>query len=324
LGYTHYWRKSLELDQDKFNAFVADCREICNLAKKEYDINICGGCGEGEPIFDSDLVCFNGDHSKNDGYETFSFTRSEELQYANEYGLVFDCTKTARNPYDIVVTACLIAAKYHFGSDVYISSDGEDELNSWTDGFYLASAIIGANLKELGESLFERPSKDMIKTFTVKLNEIKKEMMKDKPVPHSISSKDTAKLIRTELKKAFPGQKFSVKSDYNSIDVRWTNGPSEETVKSVVGQYQTGHYEEITKEFGFDSSPYYNKYLFFQREIDQELYLSEARRICKEWGVNLPENTTYNALGSILWNIGREIKEDLGRIVGQEISKTNY
>jgi hypothetical protein len=324
MGYTHYWKKSLVLDQDKFNAFVEDCREICNLATKEYDINICGWDGEGKPEFTPDFVSLNGDHSKDDGCETFRFTSIEELQYANEYGLVFGCTKTARNPYDIVVTACLVAAKYHFGNDVYISSDGEDELNSWEPGFYLASAIIGANIKDTAEFLFERPSKDLIKAFTAKIHEIEKEMMKDKPVPHSISSKDTAKLIRTELKKSFPGQKFSVKSDYDSIDVRWNNGPSEDKVNAIVGHYQTGHYEKITHEYGFDSSPYSNKYLFFQREVEPELYLSEARRICKDWGVTLPDDITYYALHSALWTAGKEIKADLEREVMKQISKTNF
>jgi hypothetical protein len=323
MGYTHYWKKSLVLDQDKFNAFVEDCREICNLATKEYDINICGWDGEGKPEFTPDFVSLNGDHSKDDGCETFRFTSIEELQYANEYGLVFGCTKTARNPYDIVVTACLVAAKYHFGNDVYISSDGEGEENTWSDGFMLASAILGPDLKELGEKLFERPSKDLIKTFSVKLNEIKKEMMKDKPVPHSISSKDTAKLIRTELKRTFPYCKFSVKSDYDSINVRWNNGPSEEKVKEKIGQYQTGHYEEITKEYGFDSSPYNNKYLFYQREIDHDIVVRESRRVSLEWGVILPDDTDYYNLRHRLWIEG-EKKGDSGNNFEMRIMNEVY
>jgi hypothetical protein len=56
------------------------------------------------------------------------------------------------------------------------------------------------------------------------------------------STTDTAKLIRKALKDAFPGQKFSVRSNSyaggSSIDVRWTDGPTAARVDEVVGGYQ--------------------------------------------------------------------------------------
>jgi len=56
-----------------------------------------------------------------------------------------------------------------------------------------------------------------------------------------MSCAETAKLVRAGLKKAFPGQKFSVRSHtYSggaSIDVRWTDGPQEADVKAVAGRY---------------------------------------------------------------------------------------
>lgn len=48
---------------------------------------------------------------------------------------------------------------------------------------------------------------------------------------------DTAKLIRPLLKAAFPGVKFSVKSDSYaggaSIDISWTDGPSKKAVEKI-------------------------------------------------------------------------------------------
>ena len=46
----------------------------------------------------------------------------------------FECTKTARKPYDIVVQCCLILAKKHFDTAIAISSDGgKDEWETAID-----------------------------------------------------------------------------------------------------------------------------------------------------------------------------------------------
>lgn len=50
-----------------------------------------------------------------------------------------------------------------------------------------------------------------------------------------------AKMIREVLKDGFPGQKFSVTTDKYaggaSIDVKWVDGPGENTVKGVVDRF---------------------------------------------------------------------------------------
>jgi hypothetical protein len=52
-----------------------------------------------------------------------------------------------------------------------------------------------------------------------------------------INATDTAKLLRTQLAKNFPGVKFSVKTEKYaggaSIDITWTDGPAEKEVKKV-------------------------------------------------------------------------------------------
>lgn len=56
-----------------------------------------------------------------------------------------------------------------------------------------------------------------------------------------ISSTDTAKLIRARLKREFPGVKFSVRTDKYaggaSINVSWTDGPTESAVYTIVDMY---------------------------------------------------------------------------------------
>lgn len=59
-----------------------------------------------------------------------------------------------------------------------------------------------------------------------------------------------AQEIRKELKSAFPGIKFSVKSSSasmtSSVDIRWTDGPIAKEVEKITGKYQYGHYDGMT------------------------------------------------------------------------------
>ena len=57
----------------------------------------------------------------------------------------FECTKTARKPYDIVVQCCLILAKKHLGKEIAVSSDGgEDE---WTEAIRIIEKNFGYKVK---------------------------------------------------------------------------------------------------------------------------------------------------------------------------------
>jgi hypothetical protein len=61
---------------------------------------------------------------------------------------------------------------------------------------------------------------------------------------------ETAKIIRADLKRAFPDVKFSVTSrsfaNGNAVEVRWELGPGSDEVHALVGQYATerGDYGE--------------------------------------------------------------------------------
>lgn len=61
--------------------------------------------------------------------------------------------------------------------------------------------------------------------------------------------------IRTELKKAFPGVKFSVRSDSfsmgNSIDIDWTDGPSRAEVEAITDKYEYGTFDAMTDCSGY-------------------------------------------------------------------------
>lgn len=61
------------------------------------------------------------------------------------------------------------------------------------------------------------------------------------------SAKLAATNIRTELKKAFPKTKFSVRSEVYSggdaVRIDWTDGPTQKQVESITAKYGEGHFD---------------------------------------------------------------------------------
>lgn len=58
---------------------------------------------------------------------------------------------------------------------------------------------------------------------------------------------ETAKLIRVQLKKNFPGVKFGVRSEQysmgSSINIHWTDGPTRESVEKIVNPFCGGRFD---------------------------------------------------------------------------------
>jgi hypothetical protein len=63
----------------------------------------------------------------------------------------------------------------------------------------------------------------------------------------SISTVDTAKMIRKALKESFPDIKFAVRCDQyangSSIHVAWPDGPGAEMVESIVGRFRESFFD---------------------------------------------------------------------------------
>lgn len=53
----------------------------------------------------------------------------------------------------------------------------------------------------------------------------------------SISGKETKKHIRVALKAVFPSVKFSLTSDYDTVQICWTDGPSAPDVQKVLNRF---------------------------------------------------------------------------------------
>lgn len=92
-----------------------------------------------------------------------------------------------------------------------------------------------------------------------------------------INAVDTAKLVRQALKEAFPGVKFSVRTD-TSIRIRWTDGPNEDQVKDVVNCFRGGYFDGMYDYAGsmyamFDGveTRFGCDYLFYNRDYSDSM-----------------------------------------------------
>lgn len=133
MGYTHYIDG--EIDSCKWAAYCAVVRKIiadpsvAPLLCREYDLP------ETSPEVSRALIAFNG--KRVDGHETF---------YLESKSRGFWFCKTARKPYDVAVTACLLALRALM-PEVRISSDGRPR--DWEAG----CALLWAVAPELGVGL---------------------------------------------------------------------------------------------------------------------------------------------------------------------------
>jgi hypothetical protein len=139
MGYTHYFRHG-ETTEDKWAAIVEDCKTLHDNLPG--DIWIAGWDGTGKPVFDKDKIRFNG--AKPAAYETFQISRKPERNgWEDERRMPFKFCKTARQPYDLFVCACLLVYKRHSPDTMELGSDGDAV--DWVDAERFVHAVLGYN-----------------------------------------------------------------------------------------------------------------------------------------------------------------------------------
>ena len=109
-----------------------------------------------------------------------------------------------------------------------------------------------------------------------------------------------AKNIRIELARAFPGQKFSVRSSSfsmgNDVQVGWVDGPTSKEVEAIVGKYQYGHFNGMEDIYEYNHSVFCNlfgrtKYANTSRSLSDE-----NRAVVLEWAKERYEaGETFNS-----------------------------
>ena len=133
MGYTHYWYARAKTELPNWEQFTEKVKAIIG---EDFE----GGLRtqeDGVLPMEIELAEVNDLHVRIEGrpaHETFFFERNpKNFPWRENEPWVFNFCKTARKPYDEYVTAILIAALDHWGSDVVkVNSDGGIE--EWEEG----------------------------------------------------------------------------------------------------------------------------------------------------------------------------------------------
>ncbi len=99
-----------------------------------------------------------------------------------------------------------------------------------------------------------------------------------------------AKLIRQELKVAFPAVKFRVTcSSYSmgdSVSIYWDNGPTYEAVNQIVRKYQYGSFDGMQDLYEFTNNRKdipQTKFVIAQRSITENIYQAAFDYVKTRW-----------------------------------------
>ena len=154
MGYTHYYEYSPEaITPEQAYSLCMDVKTLIEAS----DVPVVGWDGEKmtEPEVNPEgRIAFNGVGA--DAHESFviDFTAPQKPEQDDRYGAYayeqfirlgrrrWQCCKTARKPYDEIVTATLLAAKERLGDQFDVSSDGY--WSEWADGRVLCAGVFGA------------------------------------------------------------------------------------------------------------------------------------------------------------------------------------
>jgi len=131
LGYTQYFEAKKAFTTAEWTNITTAAKAIIASQPKGL---ICGGDGTGEPTVNTKEICLNGNAIDDQGHETFHITKAKLPD--------FNFCKTARKPYDAVVTAILCIVEHFAPGKLDIGSDGCHA--EWADGLALAKSVIPA------------------------------------------------------------------------------------------------------------------------------------------------------------------------------------
>ena len=139
------------------------------------------------------------------------------------------------------------------------------------------------------------------------------------------SGKLAASNIRTELRRAFPGVKFSVRtSSHGTVNVRWTDGPTAAEVQGLAGKYERGHFNGM-EDIYEDERPAWcevfgdAKYVFCDREESDGLIAQAIEQVCTEYagdlsGIEPPTVEAFRA-GRLFYAYVSGLNDDLQALI---------
>ena len=124
MGFSHYWnfkkpkgKRAAEIE-DKYKRALVECAHIAHAWQRDAQDweRLSGYTAHCKPgTYGGLLINGKGDEAHED------FALREHFRENEGFGFC----KTARKPYDTVVTACLALLKYRLGDAIEVSSDGD-------------------------------------------------------------------------------------------------------------------------------------------------------------------------------------------------------
>lgn len=138
-----------------------------------------------------------------------------------------------------------------------------------------------------------------------------------------------AKNIRIELKRAFPGVKFSVKTERFSMGdaarVSWEDGPNSAQVEEIISKYEAGSFDGSTDCYNYDRSVFKEifgdaKYVSASRKYSDSLVASAIEATMKRYGGDPITVEDYNMGRAWRWmnsggvDLGRELSVYLQKV----------
>lgn len=140
-----------------------------------------------------------------------------------------------------------------------------------------------------------------------------------------------AKNVRTELKRAWPKVKFSVRSSYDSININWTDGPTVKAVEAVTGKYQSGHFDGMTDCYEYNSSAFNDvfggcRYVFENRDYSEVAIALAIDAVFAEYDtedVPKPSVEDYNR-GRLYSAMIPGHCDDLQRLIGRWLQDVTF
>lgn len=142
-----------------------------------------------------------------------------------------------------------------------------------------------------------------------------------------------AKNLRTELKRAFPSIKFSVRSESysggNSIRVSWTDGPMAAQVEAIANKYAGGSFDGMTDCYDYKRSPWTEvfgdaKYVFCNRDYSDSMLEATIQRVCKRLGGMTETPTAVDYRQGNLWKFKQSGGCDVEREIRAALHKHTF
>jgi hypothetical protein len=171
-------------------------------------------------------------------------------------------------------------------------------------------------LAQLAAAVASRKASKTAKAETQEqaFNDATEQLAAEYPYLNKVSrggGKEAAQNVRILLKREFKGVKFSVTSDYSSLNIKWTDGPTVAQVNHVVGRFDIGRSDTQSDYFYTEESPWSKlfggvQYLWTSRTESPELVAAVLAEFLQGRALQATADDYIKCRGVFDWRTGDE------------------